>query len=82
VVGKAILFARKAFAFPAEGPWSGAVNRPQDDWSLPDYADIPAPGACIHAGWPVLTALARGSDVAACAAALRERVAALGDLLA
>jgi predicted ATP-grasp superfamily ATP-dependent carboligase len=67
VVGKAVLFARAALTFPSVGPW-------QDD---PDFADIPDTGESIEARRPVITAFARGQDVASCLDALREKAAAL-----
>ena len=40
VVGKAILFAPHALAFPDYGPWTDTLHRPPPLTDLPDFADI------------------------------------------
>jgi predicted ATP-grasp superfamily ATP-dependent carboligase len=79
-VGKAILFARQALTFPAEGPWSASLHRPANLWKLPAFADIPAPGTSITARRPVLTYFAQADSVAACLQALRQKAAELDGL--
>jgi predicted ATP-grasp superfamily ATP-dependent carboligase len=64
IVGKAILFAREALTFPADGPWQARC--------LPGFADIPHPGEHIEVGRPVLTCFAQADTVAACQDALRQ----------
>jgi len=77
VVGKAILFARAALTFPADGPWMTTLRQPGDIWDLPAFADIPAAGTPIKAGRPILTFFARGDSVEACREALQQRAANL-----
>jgi predicted ATP-grasp superfamily ATP-dependent carboligase len=77
VLGKAVLFARQALTFPADGPWAPCLRRPADPWELPAFADIPGPGTRVEAGRPVLTFFARADSVAACREALRQTAVAL-----
>ncbi|MFT3880897.1 MAG: ATP-grasp domain-containing protein [Gemmatales bacterium] len=60
IVGKAIYFAPHSIHFPAEGPWS--TPKSNDLWTVPEYADVPAPGTVIEKGQPVLTLFAEGVD--------------------
>ncbi len=71
IVGKAVLFARRSLSFPWEGPWLATLERPFDPWSLPAFADIPAPGTQIAPGWPILSFLVRGPSVDAVEGELR-----------
>jgi predicted ATP-grasp superfamily ATP-dependent carboligase len=66
IVGKAVLFARRAFTFPADGPWRDTLRHPRPITELPAYADIPAAGSPIQADWPVLTLFARGDTMEEC----------------
>ena len=77
VVGKAILFARTALEFPAAGPWLETLRRPGSIFDMPAFADIPAAGQGIAAGWPILTLFARGDTVDDCREQLRKRAAEL-----
>jgi uncharacterized protein len=77
VVGKAVLFAPVATDFGA-GPWSATLATPQTIEAMPAFADLPAEGARIEQGNPVLTLLERAADVDACLTALRTRAAAVG----
>ncbi len=77
VVGKAVLFARRSIAFPAEGPWASVVAAAPPPDKLPPLADIPPAGTAVEPGHPVLTVFARETDADACEAALR---AIAGDL--
>jgi predicted ATP-grasp superfamily ATP-dependent carboligase len=72
VVGKAILFARAALTFPADGPWQDALRHPPGPWDMPRFADIPHPGDRIEAGRPVLTFFAAADSHGGCRAALQE----------
>jgi uncharacterized protein len=74
-IGKAILFAKSALVFPADGPWSHVLREPPDVRDLPGFADIPAAGTPIAAGQPVLTFFAGASTEEACLEEL-QRVAA------
>jgi predicted ATP-grasp superfamily ATP-dependent carboligase len=62
VVGKAILFARQALRFPNDGPWRDTLRDPRPVAEMPAFADIPAAGAAIKAGWPILTLFFRGES--------------------
>ena len=77
--GKAIVFARQRLEFDAGGL---AIDSPQNDaggicapW--PSCADIPASGAIIEAGWPILTVMAEGADDRTVIEALKRRTADL-----
>lgn len=80
IVGKAIYYAPHGFAFPASGPWDADLAGDFDPWRLPQFADIPHPGAAIEAGSPVLTFFAQGSSPAEVRERLQSRAAEL-DLL-
>jgi predicted ATP-grasp superfamily ATP-dependent carboligase len=69
MIGKAILFAPREVVFPTSGPWQQAAT---DPWRLPAFADIPAAGARIKAGRPILTFFARAASVPACLDQLRQ----------
>jgi uncharacterized protein len=73
--GKAILFARQALVFPAEGPWQAVLDHPGDIHWMPTFADIPAAGQRIEAGRPILTLFGRGEAMAGCLEALQRRAA-------
>jgi predicted ATP-grasp superfamily ATP-dependent carboligase len=77
ILGKAILFARRALTFPANGPWTATLRRPGDLWEVPAFADIPHAGEHIEAGRPVLTFFARAGSVRDCLAQLRQSAADL-----
>ncbi|HEX4612414.1 MAG TPA: ATP-grasp domain-containing protein [Urbifossiella sp.] len=81
VVGKAVYYAPRPIAFPATGPWDDR-GRPFDPWVLPAHADIPAAGAAIEPGWPVLTVFASGSTPAEVRGRLQSRAADLDRLFA
>lgn len=65
IVAKAILYAPRRLVFPDSGPWDNSLSRQLDVWSLPDYADIPRPGAAIRSGAPILTIFACAATTAA-----------------
>lgn len=69
--GKAVLFARKTFTFPAQGPWQ----------KNEDFADIPHAGDVIEQGRPVLTIFASAADVDECKRVLQEKARALDQRL-
>jgi uncharacterized protein len=75
VVGKAILFAREALVFPADGPWLSELRRPSPLDTAPAFADISLAGEPIRKGRPVLTFFARAASLTACEEELR-RIAA------
>lgn len=79
-VGKAIYYAPHDLAFPASGPWDADLATPFDPWRLPAFSDIPAAGAVVPAGQPVLTIFAAGSSAAECRERLQSRAREL-DLL-
>jgi predicted ATP-grasp superfamily ATP-dependent carboligase len=72
--GKAILYARQDLIFPAMGPWHASLETPGE---LPLFADIPAAGAHVAAGRPVMTLFAADKNEEACLARLQETAAAL-----
>lgn len=76
-IGKAILFARDDLHFPADGPWMAELRSPKPVHELPNFADIPAAGARIEAGQPILTFFAAANSVDACEDALRQIAADL-----
>jgi predicted ATP-grasp superfamily ATP-dependent carboligase len=82
VVGKAVYFAPHRLAFPATGPWDADLAGEFDPWRLPGFADIPAAGAVIDAGHPVLTFFAEGKTPAECRDRLQSRAAELDRLFA
>ncbi len=75
-LGKAILFARATFAFPAEGPWLDAL-KDGVEINETEYADIPHAGEIIERGRPVLTIFASAPFVEDCRAKLQEKAQAL-----
>ena len=77
IVGKAVYYAPHALTFPHSGPWDADLAGAFDPWRLPGFADIPAAGAAIHAGWPVLTFFARGTTPAEVRERLKSRAAEL-----
>jgi predicted ATP-grasp superfamily ATP-dependent carboligase len=74
--GKALLYARQTFAFPAKGPWLAALEAGVH-LDAADYADIPHAGEIIEQGRPVLTLFASGATAAACLGILQENAKAL-----
>lgn len=79
-VAKAIYYAPHGLTFPNRGPWDADLKPPFDPWRLPGFADIPAAGAVVPAGQPVLTIFATGSSAAECREQLQSRAREL-DLL-
>jgi predicted ATP-grasp superfamily ATP-dependent carboligase len=75
VVGKAILFARQDFTFPATGPWSSSLSAPVNEMRA--FADVPHSGQRITTAHPILTCFARADSESACLQALREIAADL-----
>lgn len=80
-IAKAVLFARKSFLFPAEGPWRTAVDALRPVGELPDFADVPDAGQPIEAGQPILTLFATALDPLTCLSRLRQSVDTLDPLL-
>jgi predicted ATP-grasp superfamily ATP-dependent carboligase len=76
-VGKAILFAAQPLVFPAEGPWTIALQQGAGPWDLPAFADVPVPGTRTERGRPVLSFFARATSVTSCLEALRATAADL-----
>ncbi|MBI2806232.1 MAG: ATP-grasp domain-containing protein [Planctomycetes bacterium] len=76
ICGKAILFARKTFSFPTDGPWVESLE-PGGNLDSVEHADIPRAGEIIEAGRPVLTVFASASTVHECETKLREKAQAL-----
>jgi predicted ATP-grasp superfamily ATP-dependent carboligase len=74
--GKAILYARKTFTFPADGPWLDALADGVD-LDETEYADIPHAGEVIEQGWPVLTIFAAAETEEECERKLQEKAQAL-----
>jgi uncharacterized protein len=68
VVGKAILYAERSHVF------HGLPEIPEPNLR---FADVPAVGSAIEAGWPILSILVRGSSRDECQALLRLHVARL-----
>jgi predicted ATP-grasp superfamily ATP-dependent carboligase len=62
-IAKFVLFARDAIVFPARGPWLASLDETVSAWSLPEFADIPAPGTRIERGWPVLSFFVTGTTL-------------------
>jgi uncharacterized protein len=73
---KGILFARKTFVFPADGPWLDSLS---DHVGLDEaeYADIPHAGDVIEQGRPVLTFFASAINLMECERKLQETAQAL-----
>jgi predicted ATP-grasp superfamily ATP-dependent carboligase len=66
LIGKAILFARQDFLFPAEGPWMQALQEPGAIEEPPSCADIPSAGQEIRKGQPILTVIVRANSESLC----------------
>jgi uncharacterized protein len=66
IVGKAILFARQSLVFPPDGPWMETLRHLRPVIEMPRFADIPAAGTPITAGWPILTLFAQGNSAVEC----------------
>jgi predicted ATP-grasp superfamily ATP-dependent carboligase len=66
IVGKAVLFARKALEFPVEGPWLDALPPHPGSFQAPLFGDIPQPLCKIRAGQPILTIFAEASSEDQC----------------
>jgi predicted ATP-grasp superfamily ATP-dependent carboligase len=81
-VGKAIYYTPHAIRFPEAGPWDADLAGPFDPWRLPAFADIPAPGAAVEEGHPVLTIFVTGSSPVDCRERLQSRAAELDRLFA
>ena len=54
VVGKRVVYAVRPFTYAGSSPL------PFDPWTVPAFADIPAPGTAFEAGQPILTVFAEG----------------------
>jgi uncharacterized protein len=76
-IGKAILFAKSALVFPADGPWSRVFRDPPDVRDMPPYADIPVARTLIAAGQPILTFFAGAHSEEACLEELKRLAAEL-----
>jgi len=73
MVGKAILFAKRDFRFPADGPWTETLRCLSPIEELPPFADIPKAGTRIEIAQPVLTMLSKCNRVDECREELRRR---------
>ncbi|MFO0822130.1 MAG: ATP-grasp domain-containing protein [Gemmataceae bacterium] len=80
IVGKAIYFAPHDITFPDAGPWDADLATPFDPWRLPNFADIPAAGALLHAGQPVITMFEKTATVEGCREKLQSRALELDHL--
>ncbi len=65
IAARWIVYAPRRMVVP-ESTWEG--EEAVDPGVPPAIADIPAPGVCVEAGEPLMTILARDSDVGACRA--------------
>lgn len=81
VVGKAILFAPRTFAFPVHGPWDRDLDVEFDPRRIVEYADIPAAGELIEETRPVLTFFAGADTVEECQARLKQRARLLENIM-
>jgi predicted ATP-grasp superfamily ATP-dependent carboligase len=81
-VGQAVYFAPHAIPFPESGSWDADLAGVFDPWRLPAFADIPASGAILEAGHPVITLFASGSSTRECRDRLQSRAAELDQLFA
>jgi predicted ATP-grasp superfamily ATP-dependent carboligase len=81
-IAKAIYFAPHALTFPTAGPWDADLAGTFDPCRLPAFADIPAAGSAIPAGFPVITLFASGSSSAACRERLQSQAGELDQLFA
>ena len=59
MLGKAILYADRDFAFPNRGSW---LPGSPDPWHIPAFADVPHPGTKIETGQPVFTYFVSGTS--------------------
>jgi predicted ATP-grasp superfamily ATP-dependent carboligase len=80
-IGKAFLFASKNLRFPPSGPWEALLRDPPALDEIPSFADIPAVGEQIDAGWPILTFFTSGKSVSECMAGLCRTAGDLNGLL-
>jgi hypothetical protein len=78
---KAILFARQALTFPANGPWVPSLEQARQATELPAYADIPRAGEPIQAGAPIITFFCCGASIGECRDSLRQTAVTLDQLL-
>ncbi|MBX7072109.1 MAG: ATP-grasp domain-containing protein [Pirellulales bacterium] len=78
--GKAIAFAAQGFTV-THALVERLLAMNDDPWQ-PQVADVPHAGSVIQAGWPVTTLLADGDTAASVEVKLRERMQALGRLVA
>src|SRR5207237_7344166 len=78
VVGKAVLFARRPFHFPARGPWRRAAGKVRAGvGGMPDFADVPREGERLEGGKPVLSFFVTAPTEGGCLDALRQTAAGL-----
>ena len=77
--GKQVLYARRAICIPPE--LNSLVDHANTGSPWPSFADLPAVGAHIAGGQPVLTVLAEGTDLSVVQRQLRRRVAEVQELL-
>ncbi len=68
VVAKWVVYAPRRLVMP-EIDWNRESSDRPD--AIPPVADIPAPGACIEPGEPVMTLLTSGADLGSCQASSR-----------
>jgi predicted ATP-grasp superfamily ATP-dependent carboligase len=54
-LSKTILFTDEPMIFPTQGPWDETLRETFNVDRPPAFADIPAPGTMIEAGFPVMT---------------------------
>jgi predicted ATP-grasp superfamily ATP-dependent carboligase len=71
-VGKAILYAPAELTFPSDGPWLSDLRKPTALHLPPDFADIPAAGAVIPRGRPILTFFVHKARLISCEDALQQ----------
>jgi predicted ATP-grasp superfamily ATP-dependent carboligase len=81
IIGKAILFARRAITFRNDRIFQEATTSLGNPFALPLAADIPRPGTPLRAGRPILTLFAQASSVDECLLALKEKAAEVEKLL-
>jgi predicted ATP-grasp superfamily ATP-dependent carboligase len=77
--GKAVLFASRRWVIPSD---FCSIGEPLGAALWPAFADIPAPGSVIEAGWPILTVMAAGSTERDVLEALRRQAEAIESALA
>jgi len=68
ILGKAVVFAPHDLVVASRRVEPGAI----DPHRFPVLADVPAPGATIPAGRPIITVFAQGATMEKCEAALRQ----------